>query len=136
MTSDAHTAPSRIRSYLRFAGHYVEMVIAMFVGMFVLGPVWSFAAPDLVARDDVATLVMAFDMTVGMALWMRVRKHTWRPIVEMSVAMVAPFVVLLVPYWFGAVSGMTLMMVGHLLMFVTMLIAMLVRPHEYLHHRH
>ncbi|WP_203903722.1 hypothetical protein [Virgisporangium aliadipatigenens] len=130
------TTSLRSRSYLRFAGHYVEMVVAMFVGMFVLAPVWSFAAPGLVARDDVGALVMAFDMTVGMVLWMRVRRHAWRPIVEMSVAMVAPFVVLLVPYWLGAVSGETLMMAGHTLMFATMLLAMLLRPAEYLHHRH
>lgn len=136
MTSDVHVAPSRLRSCLRFAGHYAEMVISMFVGMFVLGPVWSFAAHDLVARDDVGALVMAFDMTVGMALWMRVRGHSRQPILEMSAAMVAPFVLLLVPYWLGVVSGMMLMMGGHVLMFITMLVAMLARPGEYLHHRH
>jgi hypothetical protein len=136
MTDTTRTAPSRVRPYLRFAGHYVEMVVAMFVGMFVLSPVWSFAAPGLVARDDVGALVMAFDMTVGMALWMRVRRHSWRPIGEMSAAMVAPFVVLLVPYWLGAISGMTLMMLGHALMFVTMLAAMLLRPAEYTGHHH
>jgi hypothetical protein len=46
------------------------------------------------------------------------------------------FVVLLVPYWFGAVSAGTVMMGGHVLMFVAMLAAMLWRPEEYLFHRH
>jgi hypothetical protein len=45
--------------------------------------------------------------------------------------MVAPFVVLLVPYWAGAADRDILMMGGHTLMFATMLLAMLWRRHEY-----
>src|SRR6478735_6605157 len=34
---------------------------------------------------------MAVDMTVAMAAWMVIRRHTWPRIVEMSAAMVLPF---------------------------------------------
>lgn len=113
----------------RFWWHYVEMVISMLVGMAVFWPVWIglfelIGRPELMDRGDLAAVRMALDMTAGMALWMRIRGHRWRDIVEMSVAMCAPFFVLLVPHWMGAMSAGTLMSVGHVLMFLTMLLAM------------
>ncbi|MBL7255427.1 hypothetical protein [Paractinoplanes lichenicola] len=110
---------------LKFAGHYLEMVIAMFVGMFALAPLWSMAVPSLSEHPDAAAMVMATNMSIGMALWMRVRKHGWAHIGEMCAWMVAPFVVLLVPYWLGLIGGDTLMTAGHVLMFPAMLIPML-----------
>jgi flagellar biosynthetic protein FliP len=118
------------RRALRFAGHYLEMVAAMVVGMMLLAPLW----PDAwTARPDVGALVMAADMTIGMALWMAIRRHTVRQITEMSAAMCAPFVLGLVPYWLGVISGETLMTAAHVLMFLTMLAAMLWRRDEYAH---
>jgi hypothetical protein len=122
------------RPYLRFAGHFAEMVIAMIVGMVTLGPLWSLAWPGLDSYPAAAAMVMATNMTIGMVLWMRIRRHAWRPIVEMSAAMYLPFVLLLVPYWLGAVSGGVLMMGGHVLMVPFMLAAMLVRRPEYSGH--
>ena len=121
----------------RFIGHYVEMVVAMFVGMGVLALPWMLIWPDLDQNPVADTSVMAANMSIGMAAWMAVRGHGRRMIVEMSAAMVAPFVVLLVPYQLGALSGDGLMMWGHALMFVTMLAAMLWRLDEYRRgHRH
>lgn len=124
---------SATRKNLRFALHFVEMVVAMFVGMAVLGPVWSFAWPGLSDLPVAGAMVMAADMTIGMALWMRLRRHAWRPIVEMSAAMVLPFLALLVPYAMRAIDGEALMMGGHLLMLPAMLGAMLWRHREYRH---
>ncbi|MHC1559903.1 hypothetical protein ACR9E3_13180 [Actinomycetospora sp. C-140] len=122
------TAGPRRRPVLRFAGHYLEMVAAMIVGMVLLPPLvpeaWTIS-------QAVNALSMAADMTIGMAIWMTIRRHRPRLIVEMSAAMVAPFVVLLVPYGLGAISGEALMMGGHVLMFLTMLGAMLLRRREY-----
>lgn len=118
----------------RFIGHYVEMVVAMFVGMGVLALPWMLIWPDLDQNPVADTLVMAANMTIGMAAWMAVRGHGRRMIVEMSAAMVAPFVVLLVPYANGAVTADTVMMGGHTLMFLTMLAAMLVRRDDYVNH--
>ncbi len=118
---------------LRFAGHFVEMVVAMAVGMVALGPLWSLVAPGLVQRPGPHALVMATNMTVGMALWMRIRRHPWPRIAEMSAAMYLPFLVLLVPYSLGALSAGTLMAAGHVLMLILMLAAMLWRRGDYQH---
>src|SRR3954471_21726272 len=79
-------ARSAARKNLRFALHFVEMVISMLVGMALLGPVWSWAWPGLADRPAAGALVMAGNMTLGMGLWMRIRRHAWRPIAEMSAA--------------------------------------------------
>ena len=120
----------------RFIRHYLEMVIAMFVGMGVLWPVWLGlfwlgGQSQLADRTDVDAITMAIDMSVAMAAWMRFRGHAWTPILEMCAAMMLPFVVLLVPYWYGAVGRGAVMAVGHSAMFVTMLLAMLWRRDEY-----
>jgi putative intracellular protease/amidase len=108
------------------------MVVAMLLGMLLLGMLWDAVLPKI-TRIDVSTLLMAADMTIGMALWMRVRRHGWPGIAEMSVAMFAPFLVLLVPYWLGVLPGHLVMSIGHVLMFVFMALAMLRRPAEYTH---
>lgn len=112
----------------------------MVVGMVVLHPVAMFLFPLLgwssaLSRPDLHVLVMATDMSIAMALWMRYRGHRWGPIAEMSGAMYLPFVVLLVPLWLGEISGATLFVAGHLLMLVAMLGVMLLRPDEYSGHR-
>jgi flagellar biosynthetic protein FliP len=132
-STPAHPVRSTARKNLRFALHFVEMVVAMFIGMAVLEPLWSWAWPGLSERAILDALVMAANMTAGMALWMRVRRHSWRLIGEMSAAMVLPFVALIVPYGLGAISADGLMMGGHLLMLPAMLAAMLVRLNHYRH---
>jgi hypothetical protein len=118
------------------------MVVAMVVGMMVLGPLVNLALPLLGAsglsqRADVGSLVMATNMTIGMSLWMRYRKHTWASIAEMGAAMYLPFVLLLVPFWAGLLSGGGLMTAGHVLMLPLMVVAMLRRRDEYTqHHGH
>jgi flagellar biosynthetic protein FliP len=109
----------------------LEMIIAMVVGMIALEPVWSFLWPGLSGVTTAQVLVMATDMSVGMGLWMRFRRHGWPSIVEMSAAMYAPFVVLLPFYWASLLSGSALMIAGHVLMVPAMLAAMLRRRHEY-----
>jgi hypothetical protein len=133
-SSPNKTRRSAVRSHLRFAGHFVEMVVAMFVGMVALEPLWSFVAPGAIVRADAHALVMATNMTIGMALWMKIRRHSWPRIAEMSAAMYLPFVVLLVPYWLGAISADALTTAGHFLMLPVMLAAMLWRRSEYYHH--
>ena len=113
--------------------HYLEMVVAMLIGMVLLGLLQQLAWPSLNFYSAVGALVMATDMAIGMGAWMRVRGHSWRGIAEMSASMYAPFIALLVPYWTGAVSGAELMAWGHLLMFPAMALVMYLRPAEYLH---
>ena len=118
----------------RFVGHYLEMVLSMLAGMGLLAIPWMVFWPGLSDHPVIDTLVMSANMTIGMAAWMVVRGHGRRMIVEMSAAMVAPFLLLLMPLAAGAITADTLMMGGHSLMFLTMLGAMLLRRHDYTHH--
>jgi flagellar biosynthetic protein FliP len=131
MTTTPTTTPTtNKRKLLRFVAHYVEMVVAMIVGMVALGPLWP---ADWVARPDLNAMTMAVDMTIAMALWMRIRRHSWPRTAEMSATMFLPFVVLLVPYWLGAISGTTVMVAAHVIMFPLMLAVMLWRRTDYWH---
>lgn len=121
--------------------HYLEMVIAMVAGMLLLGPVVEIIGSALgigaiLARPDVAAVVMATTMTIAMTGWMRIRKHRWVPIAEMAAAMYAPFLLLLVPFWAGLIDAAALHTGGHLLMLPAMALVMLLRRHEYTSHRH
>ena len=120
----------------RFVGHYLEIVLAAVVGMVVLGPAESMLLnpigwAELLARFEAATLVMATNMTVAAAAWMRVRRHGWAAIAEMAVAMYAPFLVLFPPLWLGVLSASGLMGLGHVLMLFAIAAAMLRRRDEY-----
>ncbi|WP_214110178.1 hypothetical protein [Acrocarpospora catenulata] len=138
MTQTMAGTRSQARRWGRFALHYVEMIIAMFAGMFALDLLWSAFGIDLsYARDpELAYLLMAFDMSVGMAAWMRVRGHAWAPTLEMCGAMFAPIVPLFPLLWLDVIDGMALMMVAHVAMFPLMLAVMLRRRDEYTHAHH
>ena len=130
-TQPAGAAAHRGHRVRHFVRHYLEMVVAMLVGMFALGPLEGALWPELTARADIGVLVMATNMSIGMAAWMRFRRHTWRSIAEMCASMYAPFVVLLVPFWAGLIGEHALMTWGHVLMLPAMALVMLLRPHEY-----
>ncbi|MGH8867721.1 MAG: hypothetical protein ACRDYU_06980 [Actinomycetes bacterium] len=141
-TPPTATVTTRFRAIRRFTRHYLEMVLAMALGMVLLHPLWSVLLDALgwsavLGGPDSGAMVMATDMTLAMSAWMRYRGHDWAPIAEMAVAMYAPFVVLLVPLWTGAISGEALMVAGHVLMLPAMAVAMLLRRDEYTqaHHR-
>jgi hypothetical protein len=122
-----------------FVRHYLEMVVAMVVGMVALGPLWSLAAdalgrPGLLHAPEPSALVMATNMSVAMCAWMRIRGHGRRATLEMAAAMYLPFVVLFPPLWAGLVSADTVMVGGHVLMLPAMAAAMLLRRDEYTGH--
>ncbi|GAB4000982.1 hypothetical protein GCM10029992_34870 [Glycomyces albus] len=121
----------------RFLWHYVEMVIAMAVGMVVLGA----AVRGIVAltgleystgsHPELSTLEMAFDMSVGMVAWMRFRRHGWAASLEMAAAMFAPAIAMIALYRLDAVDADTMIMLEHVVMFPLMLVIMLRRRREY-----
>ena len=123
-----------------FARHYLEMVVAMFVGMAVL---WLPASLALSAagmssselRNGAPALllfVMAVTMTVPMVAWMRYRGHGWRASAEMAAAMFVPAFGAIALLWVGLVDDLgVLLVVEHVAMLLSMLVAMLLRPHEY-----
>lgn len=123
------------RRWLRFARHYVEMIIAMFAGMIVLGLLENAAGLDLPHEryPEPAYLVMAVNMSAGMAAWMRLRGHGRRGTLEMCGAMFAPALPLFPLIWLGVIDGMVMMTIAHVIMFPLMLAVMFWRRDEYLH---
>ena len=124
----------------RFARHYVEMVVVMFVGMAVL---WlpATAALDAVGMssdelsDDAPALlltVMAITMVAPMVGWMLYRGHGWRLSAEMAGAMFAPTLGAIGLLWAGLVDDLgALLVLEHVAMLLAMLAAMLVRRTDY-----
>jgi flagellar biosynthetic protein FliP len=130
--------PATTRHRRHLLRHFLEMVLAMAVGMVVLGGLVS-AGISLAGLDDsrigpeLDALLMAFNMSVGMTLWMRYRGHRWPAILEMDGAMFAPFVALFPLLWVDAISEDGMYGLGHVLMLPAMLAVMLRRRPEHTH---
>jgi hypothetical protein len=118
--------------------HYVEMVIAMFLGMALL------AVPVRVALSAAGTswselgheamfLGMAVEMTVPMVAWMRYRGHGRRASGEMAAAMLLPTFAAIALLWAHVAGSGALMVAEHVAMLLSMLVVMLLRPAEYAH---
>ena len=134
------SAPTR-----HFARHYVEMVIAMFAGMVVLGlPAgWGLTAlgtswGDLHTDAPAAMFgLMAVTMIVPMVAWMRFRGHGWRANGEMSLSMVLPTLGAIALLSADVVEDVgALLAAEHVAMLLAMLVAMLLRASEYTGHAH
>jgi hypothetical protein len=123
-----------------FIRHYVQMVVAMFAGMFVLGrgAVLLFGLDTGKLYDDAPALGltgMATTMTIPMVAWMRHRGHGWRAAWEMTASMYLPTFAAIGLLWAGVLeSGHTAMGIQHVIMFPAMLLVMLLRPDEYTGH--
>lgn len=122
-----------------FIRHYLEMIVAMIVGMVALGPLWSVAGEALgwsaaLERPEPMALIMATNMTIAMTAWMRYRGHGWPATLEMAAAMYVPFLLLFPPLWLGILPTSGLMIGGHVLMLPAMAGVMLLRPGEYTGH--
>jgi hypothetical protein len=124
----------------RFARHYVEMLVAMFLGMAVLGVpavaalgVFGMSSTEL--HDDAPALLlfgMGVTMTAPMVAWMRYRGHGWPASADMTAAMFVPTFGVIALLWSGLVGDVgTLLVIEHLVMLPSMLVAMLLRRDEY-----
>jgi hypothetical protein len=125
--------------------HYVEMVVAMFLGMAVLGApaVWALGAVGIdynQLSDDSSALMflgMATTMTIPMVGWMMYRGHGRRANTEMSASMFLPTFAVIGLLWADLVTDLgTLMVVEHVAMLAAMAGVMIARPAEYAHHHH
>jgi hypothetical protein len=123
-----------------FIRHYVEMVVAMFLGMTVLGvPAdWAMGAVGTswseLHRDAPALMLlgMAVTMTVPMVGWMAYRGHGRQANVEMSASMFLPTFAVIGLLATGIVTDIgVLLVIEHVAMLLSMLAAMLLRPSEY-----
>ncbi|MGH3585588.1 MAG: hypothetical protein ACRDQ0_04625, partial [Pseudonocardia sp.] len=90
--------------------HYLEMLVAMALGMVVLTPVWELGlgavgASWLLDRIEPASMIMATSMSIPMVAWMRHRGHGLASSLEMAASMYLSFVVLYPLLWLGLISA-------------------------------
>ncbi len=129
-TTTQRVRPAFARRWSRIGRHYLEMVLAMLVGMLVLGTVRSMTGLTVPFAESpgVSYLLMATDMAIGMAVWMRLRRHPWPMTLEMCAAMYVPLV--LVPLvWTALMGPMTFMALAHVVMLVAMLLVVIRHDH-------
>jgi hypothetical protein len=129
-----------MRSTRHFIRHYLEMIAAMFLGMLVLGaPAIAALGAAGVTRAELRAdapalflLGMGLTMTVPMVAWMRYRGHGWPASSEMAASMMIPTAGVVGLLALGLVEDVgALMMIQHVVMFPSMLVAMLLRREEY-----
>jgi hypothetical protein len=129
----AHVA----RGAARFGLHLLEMCAIMCIGIAVLDVPFLAAAKSAGVSDpatqlpELTALVVAFNMSLPMALWMRVRHHHKRCIQEMSAAMFIEAAILIVAAAIGLLPRDSLVAWQHSLMVPAMVVAMLLRLHVY-----
>ena len=123
-------------SVKHFLRHYGEMVLAMFLGMALLGlPVDRIMSSVGADSDAFMFLGMAMTMTVPMVGWMIYRGHGWRANTEMSASMFLPAFAVVGALTTGTLTDTgVLMLVEHIVMLLAMAGVMLLRPQEYIHH--
>jgi flagellar biosynthetic protein FliP len=132
MTTQSIAAPhshhTGRRGYVRFIGHFVEMLIVMFAGMGILTAVLGMPHSSPI---EIQALFMAATMTAPMVAWMLIRGHSRRGSAEMGAAMVVPLAVLFPMLWTGLIGSSSILDLQHLLMLPAMLGAMVYRRTEY-----
>jgi flagellar biosynthetic protein FliP len=136
MNVEAINLPVPVRHRRRFWRHFAEMVVVMLLSMAILGAAVSAAFAlaghaNLLHFAALRGLLMTAYMVIGMALWMRHRRHGWARITEMSAAMVAPYVVLVGPFLGGVIGKGAFLAAMHVLMLPSMYVAMVLRRDEY-----
>jgi hypothetical protein len=133
---------SRTRTFLR---HLLEMIVAMMLGMCILG--MAFRGIHLAVfgsgfheawheHTELAVFAMTFNMTLPMVAWMHHRGHSWERGGEMAAAMFVLALGLLVPFWLGIISADVVLPLEMALMVPAMVLVMLYRCDEYAGHPH
>lgn len=127
-----------------FLWHFLQMVLAMEIGMMV----YHLLLRPLLAQTPYADLTAAYPligywmmvtfMILGMLALMLYRKSTGRYCLEMTLAMLMPIAMLTVLVLCSLIPSHTLYGAGDPLMFLAMAAFMLYRPHEDAHvvHEH
>ena len=135
LSPSTKTTSGRARS---FARHYLEMLVAMLLGMAVLGTVsgaalGAFGVTTSEFEQDVPALLlaMAINMTVPMVAWMRYRGHAPARSFEMAMSMVVPTLLAVALYWADLLASDAVLAVQHAVMLPAMFAVMLWRYDEY-----
>ncbi|MDF2575895.1 MAG: hypothetical protein K0S05_2807 [Agromyces sp.] len=131
----AQAARPPAASVPRFALGTLELLVVATLSMFLVDEVTSAAlmALDLSAillRPEGVAAVMSVDIALGTALWMLHRRRTTRSILATLGAIAAAFALPLVPFWFGLVSAVDAVLVGHLLVIPAIAATVAIRLRE------
>jgi hypothetical protein len=131
----------------RFLLHLAEMCVVMCGSGIVLSVLFFEGAALLGYTDlpqtapELSVLVIAINLSVPMAAWMRYRGMAWQPTLEMTVPTMATGVLLVVAYWLGLVATSSLIEIQTSLACPVMVAVMLLRfrlysaPHAAHQHR-
>ena len=119
-----------------FVWHLGEMFLAMVVGMAALDAVFegvlsATGTSYAVVVDDApvaVALILMFNMTVPMLLWMRIRGHQRSEVSEMGVAMVVVGAMTVFLLWLAVIDAGAICGIECGLMIPAMAAAMLVHP--------
>jgi uncharacterized membrane protein YhaH (DUF805 family) len=119
-----------------FARHFGEMVLAMFLGMAVLGGLaeLAFAASGSSLSDQpggLRVMLMGISMTVPMVAWMSYRVHARARNAEMAASMIVPTLAAAALAWAGALESAAALGAQHAVMIPAMLGVMLWRYDHY-----
>jgi hypothetical protein len=117
----------------RFLLHLAEMCVVMCGSGFLLSLLF-FQTADFLGYDNLpetapglSVFVIAINLSVPMAAWMRFRRMEWRPTVEMAGATMATGLLLIASYWLGLVPQESLISIQTSLACPVMLAVMLLR---------
>ena len=128
-----------VRQAARFTWHFVQMFIAMMLGMVPLFAVLGvLGIYDLSKRQpELFASLMALAMVLPMAAWMRFRMgHGWGRTIEMSAAMIGPTAVIVPLCLAGFLPHTAAVGTSHVLMPIAMLADMSYRWRDYAQHQH
>jgi transcriptional regulator GlxA family with amidase domain len=130
------TKALRVGRVARFVLHFVEMAVAMALGMVAMGALNALALEPngflylTPAHLETHLLAMGFFMAAPMVAWMRLRGHGWRHGAEMAAAMVVPAAAAIALNAAGLLARADMMAFSNTWMWVAMVGVMLVRwPH-------
>ena len=133
---------SFLQSVGRFVLHYAEMCMVMCVGAISLSVLFFGAAAVLGYSDlpqrapELTVLIIAINLSLPMAVWMRFRGMAWRPTVEMSGSTMVAGLLLIAAYRLGIIAKGSLMgLQTGILACPLMLAVMLVRFRLYSSHK-
>src|ERR671923_499813 len=128
-----------LRQAARFAWHFIQMFIAMAVGMALLAIALGLLGYGNLGKrvPEFYALLMAISMVIPMAAWMRFRMgHGWSRTTEMSGAMIIPTGILVVICSAGILPHAAALAWSMPLMYVAMLGDMGYRWRDYAQHHH
>ncbi len=139
MADDTALRQASAPSLGAFARHYVEMLVAMGLGMMAFGilfvsPLDPLGLREVLAARPVAReLGMLVAMSLPMAAWMLFRGHSMERTIEMVAGMAVPslIVIALANASVAGLNAGNVSLWSHVAMLLGMLGAMLVRREEY-----